>query len=55
MTEQRRKECEARHVLSWPAKQARRDYLDLVEKKRGFAARQELEREMMRQWKEQKN
>lgn len=55
MNDQYRKECEARHVLSWPAKQARRDYLDMVEKKRGGAARKDLEREMMRQWKESKN
>ena len=51
MTEQRRKECEARHVLSWPTKQVRRDYLDMVEAKRGKKARQELEAEMIKQWK----
>lgn len=55
MSEAYRKECEARFILSWPTKQARRDYLDMVEKKRGAAARQELEREMMKQWKESKN
>lgn len=47
-TEKHRKECEARTVLSWEFSK-RRPYLDLVEKKRGVAARKELELEIRRQ------
>lgn len=48
-TEQLRKEAEARTVLSWP-KHQRTSYLELVEKKRGKDACDELKREIMRQY-----
>ena len=54
-TDQKRKQYEAKHVLSFPTKAARREYLDLVEKKRGEMARKELEAEIMKQWKESKH
>ncbi|HWK72198.1 MAG TPA: hypothetical protein VNS29_15295 [Burkholderiaceae bacterium] len=44
-----RAQSEARAVLAMEFS-ARRPYLDLVEKKRGTAARQELEREIIRQY-----
>jgi len=47
-TEEHRRACEARQVLAWPF-QKRRPYLDLVEKRRGEAARQELEMEVRKQ------
>lgn len=43
-----RNTCEARHVLALPTKEARREYLNQVEKKRGAQARQYLEDEVMR-------
>jgi hypothetical protein len=43
-----RNTCEARHVLNLPTKEARRAYLDMVEKKRGAQARKYLEDEVMR-------
>lgn len=51
--EQRRKECEAREVLSWDFAK-RKPYLELVEKKRGQQARRELEAEIIKQFKEKK-
>ncbi|MBC7201918.1 MAG: hypothetical protein H5U29_00145 [Pusillimonas sp.] len=51
-TDQKRKQCEAKHVLSFPTKAARREYLGMVEKRRGELARKELEAEIMKQWKE---
>lgn len=48
-TEQHRKQCEARTVLSWPLND-RRAHLDLVEKRRGIPGRRELEAEMIRQF-----
>lgn len=38
-----RAECEARHVLTMPSIQARREYLAAIRKKRGDAAGQQLE------------
>ena len=52
-TEQWRKECEARELLSWPLA-ARRKQLDLVQQKRGWIARLDLQDEMERLWKLQK-
>lgn len=43
-----RNECEAREVLRMPTKEARREYLELVEKRRGAQAREYLEKEIMR-------
>lgn len=37
-----RQECEARHILAMPDKQARRDYLASVQKRRGDKAHQQL-------------
>lgn len=45
-----RKECEARELLTWPLAK-RRKQLDLVEQKRGWQARLELQDEMERLWK----
>jgi len=50
-----RNECEAREVLRMPTKDARREFLSMIEKKRGKEARQYLEAEIMKQWKEGKN
>lgn len=47
-TEQYRRECEARQVLAWPFEK-RKPYLALVGKRRGEAARMELEQEVIRQ------
>ena len=49
-TEQWRKECEARELLSWPLDK-RRKQLDLVQQKRGWQARLDLQDEMERLWK----
>lgn len=49
-TEQRRRECEARHVLSLP-KPERKPYLDRIGKRRGHAAQKYLEEEVVRQFK----
>lgn len=38
-----RHECEARHIASLPTRQARRDWLDAIGKRRGEAAMQTLE------------
>ena len=45
-----RKECEARELLTWPLAK-RRKQLDLVEQKRGWQSRLELQDEMERLWK----
>jgi hypothetical protein len=45
-----RKECEARELLSWPLDK-RRKQLDLVQQKRGWQARLDLQDEMERLWK----
>ena len=37
-TEQHRHECEVRHVLALPGHEARREYLDAVERRRGRPA-----------------
>ena len=42
--------CEATSTLATPLQQ-RRKYLALVEKHRGIVARQELEAEILKQWK----
>ena len=49
LSEQFRRECEARHVLTWPLEK-RREYLAEVEKHRGVDGRQYLETEIRRQW-----
>lgn len=49
-TEQWRKECEARELLSWPLAD-RRKQLDLVQQKRGWQARLDIQDEMERLWK----
>lgn len=49
-SEQWRLECEARHVVSMSGKQARRDYLDVVDKRRGTAAKNELEAAVRLEW-----
>lgn len=43
-------ECEARHVLNLPNIAARHELLDGIEKKRGTAARKELEGRIMELW-----
>jgi hypothetical protein len=50
LTEKWRKECEARELLSWPLDK-RRKQLDLVQQKRGWQARLDLQDEMERLWK----
>jgi hypothetical protein len=45
-----RNECEARELLTWPLAK-RRKQLDLVQQKRGWQARLELQDEMERLWK----
>jgi len=49
-SDQWRIECEARYVLKLHGLQRRRDYLALVERRRGAAARGELELVVKRQW-----
>lgn len=53
-TEEWRKECEARELLSWSLAD-RRKQLNLIQEKRGWIARLELQDEMERLWKLQKN
>lgn len=53
-SEEWRKECEARELLSWPLDK-RRKQLDLVQQKRGWQARLDLQDEMERLWKLTKN
>ncbi|WP_420902062.1 DUF7696 family protein [Achromobacter mucicolens] len=48
-SEARRRECEARHVLTLPFDR-RKPYLDLVAKRRGVGARHDLELEVKRQF-----
>jgi hypothetical protein len=49
-SEEWRKECEARELLSWHLDK-RRKQLDLVQQKRGWQARLDLQDEMERLWK----
>jgi hypothetical protein len=49
-----RLQCEARELLKWKLKD-RRKQLDLVQDKRGWLARVNLQEEMTRLWKIQKN
>lgn len=49
-SEEWRKECEARELLSWHLAD-RRKQLDLVQQKRGWQARLDLQDEMERLWK----
>ena len=44
------KECEARAILDLPTKQARLDFLDKIEKRRGEPARKDLERRILELW-----
>jgi hypothetical protein len=53
-SEEWRKECEARELLSWPLDK-RRKQLDLVQQKRGWQARLVLQDEMERLWKIKQN
>lgn len=48
-TEQRRRECEARHVLSLNFA-LRMPYLERIERRRGAAGRKYLEEEIKRQY-----
>ena len=48
-----RKQCEARELLTWPLAE-RRKQLYLVEQKRGWQARIELQDEMESQWQQKK-
>jgi hypothetical protein len=50
ISEEWRRICEATSTLKTPLEQ-RRKYLALVEKHRGTVARQELEAEILKQWK----
>ena len=50
MTEQYRLECEARHMLTLPLTQRRKE-LDLIEKQRGVKAVEYLKNEMILQHK----
>lgn len=52
-SEQHRRECEARWVLSLP-KDARKGYIERVREKRGAKAAAELADEVRRQWNMQK-
>ena len=52
-SEKWRNECEARELLKWPLAE-RRKQLDLVEQKRGWQARLELQDEMRNQWQTKK-
>lgn len=46
--------CEARHIIKLPHIAARRQYLELVGKRRGEAAKKELEVEVLAEWERQK-
>ncbi|AWM87354.1 hypothetical protein [Microvirga sp. 17 mud 1-3] len=52
--EQYRHECEARHVMARRTLAERREYLAGVEKHRGAAERQRLEKTIMALWKQRK-
>jgi hypothetical protein len=47
-SEEYRRACEAKYVLSRKSKKVRQEYLSLVEQKRGEVARRELEQEILR-------
>lgn len=49
--ERYRHQCEVRLILSMSGKPERRSYLDLVRKRRGQTAANEIERDVMDQWK----
>jgi hypothetical protein len=53
-SEKWRVECEARELLTWPLAK-RRKQLDLVQEKRGWQARLELQDEMEKQWRLNQN
>ena len=53
MTEQYRLECEARHMLTLPLTQRRKE-LDLIEKQRGIGAVEYLKQEILKQHKYKK-
>lgn len=53
-SEEWRMECEARYVLSIP-KEHRKNYLADVESKRGKESREQLEKEILRIWKDKKS
>lgn len=50
LSEDWRMECEARYVVNLAGLRLRRDYLELVEKRRGQAARSELEAAVKVEW-----
>ncbi|MCQ0032563.1 DUF7696 family protein [Burkholderia glumae] len=49
--EQRRHECEVRHVLAMPSRAVRKAYLLQVESKRGADASRRLREDVERAWK----
>lgn len=49
-----RHECEARSVVNRPTLAERRSYLNTVERKRGKAAREQLERTILELWKRER-
>lgn len=53
-TRDHRMACEVRYALARPLQQ-RRDYLDLVERSRGLAARRALEAAIVAAWHAKKN
>ncbi len=53
-SEEYRKQCEARELLSWSLAD-RRKQLNLIQEKRGWLARLELQDEMERLWKAAKS
>ncbi|WP_441227992.1 DUF7696 family protein [Tardiphaga sp. 20_F10_N6_6] len=54
-SEEHRHECEARAILAMQGLKTRRDFLALVEKKRGEPERLRLEKTMMALWRKRKN
>jgi hypothetical protein len=54
LSEERRMECEARYVVNLAGLRLRRDYLELVEKRRGAEARKALEAAVKLEWDKRK-
>lgn len=46
--------CEARYIIKLPNIAARRQYLEIVGRKRGEVAKKELEAEVLAEWERQK-
>jgi len=53
-SEEWRQICEARHVLRMASKEIRKQYLELVEKRRGAAAKVDLEQAILAEWEKSK-